>query len=350
MDSLQPTTAAIRRRRPKAEDQVGTIIVSETEVDLLSPAAADTNDIDVAPGTVNTDHPAQADAAPRTQNSDMQAAAAKSEPVASALTPEELKRQRRRASAVTAREQRKRHKSLLAEWMPTQRGAVIPIETVIGHQAIQSWFERTFMKRAKMLWKMHSFPKVVLTYEQVAKIEQSALDAVTKAEAKLNALMSQLDTLITQADATMAFYQGTFKVTIVVSTRTAARLHGIYKKADDVALRLETLALHGLITPERYAKGLSDCYKAVFMLCARIDQLFNSLYIRAGAEAPNLPEGDTTSTSDQGDTPHDQRADQPVAAEAVATDTMVEQPTAPASSPGDANNDVKVAPQEEVLA
>jgi len=200
MDSLQTTTAAIRRRRLKAEEHVASGLPSATKADLLSPAVIDpeTTNTNIAAPTEAATQPPQEVVAPETEIAEAPATAStkKVAPSAPTLTPDELKRQRRRAQASTARDQRKRHALLMAEWMPTQRGAVILIDTIIGHQAIQSWFERTYMKRAKMLWKMHSFPKVVLTYEQIAKIEQSALDAVTKTETKLNALMSQLDTLI----------------------------------------------------------------------------------------------------------------------------------------------------------
>jgi len=202
-------------------------------------------------------------------------------------SPADFQKAKKLQQAKTAKTQRKRHKQLIAEWMPNQGGAVIEIDVKLGHKAVISWFVRFYLARAVMLSKIHTFPRSKLSYEDIAKIEQTILDAITKTEVKINALKTQLNTLIDEAEATMAIYLSYYHVKIIVATRAAVRLESLFKKADSIALSLDTLYLHGLITPERYAAGVNDVRKPIIQLCDKIKVLRDSLYAREGHEVPN---------------------------------------------------------------
>lgn len=188
--------------------------------------------------------------------------------------------QRRAASA-----QRQRHEELVSNWMPSQRGANVTLTTRIGSQTVEGWFKRTFVRLARMLYRIHTFPTQQVAPEVIGKIDAEVMVAIGRAQTALEQRQVQCEEMLEQLSAQRAFYSKHFELEVIVTTKTAVALHGVYHCADQLMLLVESLDFAGLLTDGQRRKQIGAIHAAIFGLAESIERLHRGLYVRIAKAA-----------------------------------------------------------------
>lgn len=203
----------------------------------------------------------------------------------------EHERQQHRA---IAKSQRQRNKELIKEFLPNQRGAVMLVRIKIGSREVEGWFKRKYVRAARQLYRIHTFPLTNISPEVIQRLEREILNAIAMTESKLSKEIAQYEKLLSSVSAPPAVYQNWYELEMPVSTKAAMNLCSVFQKADELHRLVQNADLVGLLDDKTLKKAIGRIHGAIFGLDETVDRFHSGLYIRVQQATPDSAEVDSS--------------------------------------------------------